>query len=96
MVDDNKDTVRGFSRLLNLLGQDVQTAHNGEEALAVASRFLPDFILLDIGLPDIDGYELAVRLRALDSCRNAVIVAVSGYGQEEDRRRSARPASTIT
>ena len=88
VVDDNKDTVRGFSRLLNLLGQDVQTAHNGEEALAVASRFLPDFILLDIGLPDIDGYELAVRLRTLDSCRNAVIVAVSGYGQEEDRRRS--------
>lgn len=88
VVDDHADTVLGLSRLLILLGHDVQTAHDGKEALAIVDRFLPDLILMDIGLPDLDGYQVAARLRERDCCKETVIVAVSGYGQEEDRRRS--------
>jgi signal transduction histidine kinase len=88
VVDDNADTVLGLSRLLRLMGHDVQAAHDGTEALAVAEQFGPDFILMDLGLPGIDGYEVTARLRARESGRRAVIVAVSGYGQETDRRRS--------
>ncbi|WP_406698004.1 response regulator [Singulisphaera sp. Ch08] len=88
VVDDHVDTVLGFSRLLTLMGHDVQIAHDGKEALAIVDRFLPDFILMDIGLPGLDGYQVAARLRELECCQKTVIVAISGYGQEEDRRRS--------
>jgi len=53
-----------------------------------ARRFRPEYVLLDIGLPGIDGYEVAARLRAEECCRETVIIAVTGYGQDEDRRRS--------
>jgi PAS domain S-box-containing protein len=88
VVDDNVDTARGMARLLKLLGNEVATAHTGSEALKVAREHRPEFILLDIGLPGMDGYEVASRLRLEECCKDAVIVAVSGYGQEEDRRRS--------
>ena len=88
VVDDNVDTARGMERLLKLLGHEVATAHTGPEALKAARGHCPEFILLDIGLPGMDGYEVAARLRLEEHCKHSVIVAVSGYGQEEDRRRS--------
>jgi CheY-like chemotaxis protein len=74
--------------LLGLLGHEVQTAHDGPSGLEIARGFRPDFVLLDIGLPGMSGYEVAAQLRREDACKGAVIIAVSGYGQEEDRRRS--------
>jgi PAS domain S-box-containing protein len=88
VVDDNVDTARGMARLLKLLGHEVATAHSGQEAIEVARAHQQDFILLDIGLPGMSGYEVASQLRKEECCREAVIVAISGYGQEEDRRRS--------
>lgn len=88
VVDDNVDTARGMARLLKLIGHDVATAHSGPEAIKVAKELQPEFILLDIGLPGMSGYEVASELRGEKWCRDAVIVAVSGYGQNEDRRRS--------
>jgi PAS domain S-box-containing protein len=87
VVDDNVDTASGMARLLELLGHEVWTAHNGREALAIARDCGPEFVLLDIGLPEMDGYEVARRLRQVESGRHAVIVAVSGYGQDEDVAR---------
>jgi CheY-like chemotaxis protein len=88
VVDDNVDTACGMASILDLLGHEVVTAHSGPEALRAAGVHRPDFILLDIGLPGMDGYQVASRLRQDESCKEAFIVAVSGYGQEEDRRRS--------
>ncbi|MHC5536931.1 hybrid sensor histidine kinase/response regulator [Singulisphaera rosea] len=88
VVDDNVDTARGMARLLKLVGHEVATAHDGHEAIHVAREFEPEFIMLDIGLPGMSGYEVAAKLRKESCCEDAMIVAVSGYGQEEDRRRS--------
>jgi CheY-like chemotaxis protein/two-component sensor histidine kinase len=88
VVDDNVDTARGMARLLTLLGHHVAVAHDGPEAIKVAKDEQPEFVLLDIGLPGMDGYEVASRLRQEGCCRDAIFIAVSGYGQEEDRRRS--------
>ena len=88
LVDDNIDTARGMGRLLNLLGHDVRTAHDGPSALEAAREYRPEYVPLDIGLPGMDGYEVARRLREDEWCKDVVIVAISGYGQEEDRRRS--------
>lgn len=88
VVDDNADTARSMARLLKLMGHHVTTAHSGPEAIDAASAHPPEVVLLDIGLPGMDGLEVAKRLRTLSLCENAVIVAVSGYSQEGDRRRS--------
>src|SRR5208337_375725 len=88
VVDDNPDTASALSKLLEALGHDVRTAHDGPSALALARRQKPDYILLDIGLPDLDGYEVAAQLRKDPDCRDTVIIGVSGYGREEDRKRS--------
>jgi PAS domain S-box-containing protein len=88
VVDDSEDTARGLARLLTLLGHDVAVSHNGIDGIEAARSLRPEFVLLDIGLPGMDGYEIATRLRQDESCKNAVIIAISGYGQEEDRRRS--------
>src|SRR5262249_56313243 len=68
-------------------GPQVQLAYNGPEALRAAERFLPQVIILDIGLPGMNGYEVAKRLRQQPEFKSAMLVAVAGYGQEEDRRR---------
>jgi PAS domain S-box-containing protein len=88
VVDDNVDNARGLSRLLNLLGHDVRTAHDGPQAIEAARAHRPEVVLLDIGLPGMDGYEVAERLRADACCNDSLIIAVSGYGQPEDLRRS--------
>jgi PAS domain S-box-containing protein len=88
VVDDNTDTARGLARLLKLIGNEVRIANDGPSAIQVARELRPDFVLLDIGLPGMDGYQVASVLREDPCCRNALIIAISGYGQAEDRRRS--------
>jgi signal transduction histidine kinase/ActR/RegA family two-component response regulator len=87
LVDDNQDTVRSLARLLSLRGHEVATAFDGVAALKLAQEFRPDFLLLDLGLPGLDGYEVARRLRA-EGFPRTPIVAISGYAQENDRIRS--------
>jgi signal transduction histidine kinase/CheY-like chemotaxis protein len=88
VVDDNVDMAKGMARLLTLVGHDVKVAHDGPTAIEAARAHQPDFILLDIGLPGMDGYEVASMLRNENCCRGATFIAVSGYGQDEDMRRS--------
>jgi PAS domain S-box-containing protein len=88
-VDDNLDAANTMAMLLRILGHDVRTAHDGSSAMEAAQAWRPDIVLLDIGLPGMDGYEVARRLRAIPDLRACILVAVTGYGQEEDRRRSA-------
>ncbi len=88
VVDDQPDAAWALSKLLERLGHEVQVAHDGPEALTLANRQTPDCILLDIGLPGIDGYDVAWELRKKDDFKKTVIIAISGYGQEEDRRKS--------
>ncbi len=90
VVDDNNDAARGTARLLQIAGHDVRIAHDGRQALDLAEEFRPRFFLLDIGLPGMDGYEVARRLRANPTHRDAVIIAISGYSVDEYREpRSA-------
>jgi len=87
VVDDNKDIAGGLAAVLRLLGCVTHVAHDGPSALAAAASFDADLALLDIGLPGMDGYELARRLRA--HANSAMrLVAVTGYGQESDEQRS--------
>jgi PAS domain S-box-containing protein len=88
IVEDNVDSARGLADLLELDGHNVQALHDGESALLAAPAFRPDIILLDIGLPGIDGYETARRLRAMPALSSVYFVALTGYGQEEDRRKA--------
>jgi PAS domain S-box-containing protein len=88
VVDDNVDMVRALVRLLELLGHDVQTAYDGPTAIETARVHRPEFVLLDLGLPGMDGYQVATRLRQEQGSQDAVIIAVTGYGQEDDRGRS--------
>ena len=66
----------------------MQVAHDGKRALEVARTFLPQIVLLDLEMPEMDGYEVAMRLRQHDECSKSLLVAVTGWGQEDDRRRS--------
>ena len=88
VVDDNVDAAEGLRLLLTLLGMDVRAAHDGASGLVAAAEFRPDLVLLDIGMPDMDGYELARRLRAAHGAQCPTLVVVSGWGQPEDRQRS--------
>ncbi len=88
VVEDNEDTAETVSQLLNQAGHEVEIARDGEAALCSARANPPDVVLLDIGLPGIDGYEVARRVHEHPADKRPLLVAVSGYGQEEDRRRS--------
>ena len=88
IVDDNVDLARGMARILEIHGHHVQIAHDGPAGLDNAKAWRPEFVLLDIGLPGMDGYQIAALLRHDPNTKNAVIIAISGYGQEEDRDRS--------
>ena len=74
--------------MLQMMGNDVRTAYDGEQAAVVASEFQPDVALLDIGMPTLDGYEAARRIRRESNGRPVRLVALTGYGQESDRRKS--------
>ena len=88
IVDDVVDAAVGMARLLKMLECEVQIASDGPAALAIASQFVPDVVLLDIGLPGLDGHEVARRLRADAATSKAWIVALSGYGHEAARQQS--------
>lgn len=94
VVDDNRDAADTCAMLLELSGHHVQTAYGGRRALELAEAFRPHAVLLDIGLPDINGYELAQRIRATPWGGDIVLVAVTGWGQTEDRQRAAQAGFT--
>ena len=88
VVDDNEAAAEGLGTLLRLVGHEVKVVFGGEEALGAAKSFMPDVILLDIGLPGMDGYEVIKRLKLLEV--KALFVALTGYGQDEDKMRTKK------
>jgi len=88
LVDDNVDAVQSLAMLLSADGHDVRTAHDGVGALDLVQSFHPDVVVLDIGLPGMDGYEVAQRIRAGANGAPPTLVALTGYGQQEDRQRA--------
>lgn len=88
IVDDNRDGAASLGMMLSLHGHDTRTAHDGLEAIELAEAFRPDLMLLDIGLPKMSGYDVCRRIRGEPWGHSIVIVAVTGWGQDEDRRRS--------
>ncbi|MEM9457786.1 MAG: ATP-binding protein [Myxococcota bacterium] len=88
VVDDNEDAAEMMALVLRKRGYEVDVAHDGEQALLMAKSQHSDVVLLDIGLPDIDGYEVARRLRAEPRGARRVLIALTGYGQREDRERA--------
>ena len=89
VVDDNQDSAESLELLLTLSGHDVRLAHDGLEAVDVAATFQPDVVLLDIGLPKLNGYEAARQIRELAMGRRIKLVALTGFGRDTDRQRSA-------
>jgi CheY-like chemotaxis protein len=88
IVDDSEDGAESLAILLQLGGHETHVAHDGVEALEVAEKVRPDVVLLDIGLPRLNGYEVCHRLRQEPWARNLAVVALTGWGQDEDRHRS--------
>ncbi|WUR15627.1 PAS domain-containing protein [[Empedobacter] haloabium] len=88
LVDDNLDAAQSLAQVLQSVGHDARTASGPAAALAAAAEHWPDVFILDIGLPDMDGYELARRLRAMPGARPALFLALTGYGQPHDREQS--------
>lgn len=88
VVDDNRDAADSLAMLLELNGCETEIAYDGLSAIPVAREFVPDIALLDIGLPGLSGYDLARRLRELPDLSQVILVAVTGWGQEDDRRRT--------
>lgn len=88
IVDDLKDSADSLSILLRTVGHEVETAYDGEEAVAVAERLRPHVILLDLGMPKMNGYETCRRIREQAWGREVFIVALTGWGQKDDLRRT--------
>ena len=88
VVDDNRDAAETLTTFLEMLGWQARTAYDGNDALAAAQSFAPDVVLLDIGLPGMDGYEVARALRADPQVGRARLIALTGWGAEDDRRRA--------
>jgi signal transduction histidine kinase len=90
VVDDNRDAAEMLAAMLGVWGQETRVAYDGMDALAIAGAFQPDIVLLDIGLPNVDGYEIGRRMRTEPWGQRALLVAVTGWGQESDLERSRR------
>jgi CheY-like chemotaxis protein len=88
VVDDNVDAAESLALLLRLEGHDVRVAHDGPAALEAVEADPPDLVFLDIGMPVMNGYDVARRLRQRPGLESLVLVAMTGWGQAEDRRRS--------
>ena len=88
IVDDNVDGAESLAKLLQICGHETRTAHSGPEALNAAVPFRPEVVFLDIGLPGMNGYEVAKRLRGEPSLRGTVLVALTGWGSEDNKRQS--------
>jgi len=89
LVDDNVDFVNSMAALLTMMGHEVRTLHDGVRALAEAAEFAPQYAFLDIGMPGLNGYDLARRLRELPATTDCVLTAVTGWGQKKDRELSS-------
>jgi CheY-like chemotaxis protein len=88
IADDNRDAAESLALLLSMEGHDVLVVHDGRQALASLEKFAPEFAMLDIGLPEFDGYEVARRLRKRESGARITLIAVTGWGTESDRARA--------
>jgi PAS domain S-box-containing protein len=88
VVDDNRDAAESLAMLLKLIGAEVQVVYSGPDALKLLASYHPAVVLLDLGMPDMDGYEVARRIRQRPEYRDVTLIALTGWGQEEDRRRS--------
>ena len=88
VVEDNVDAAETMQMLLSISGYETRTAYNGAMALELARAFRPQVVFLDIGLPGKDGYQVARELRGLPETRSALLVALTGYGHDDDRRRA--------
>jgi CheY-like chemotaxis protein len=88
VIDDRRDSVLLMRRMLELEGHEVHSAATALEGIELARQLIPDVVLCDIGLPGMSGYELAVAIRSDPICRSIYLVAVSGYGEEEHRRKA--------
>jgi CheY-like chemotaxis protein len=88
LVDDNRDAAVSLATVLKASGYEVRVAYDGEEGIATAERFRPQIVLLDISLPKLNGYAVARRLRAQPGGKEMVLIATTGWGQDDDRRRS--------
>jgi CheY-like chemotaxis protein len=88
VVDDNRDAAESLAMLLKLLGAEVHVVHNGPDALDVLETYKPAVVLLDIGMPGMDGHEVARRIRRQPEFKNVTLIALTGWGQEEDRLRT--------
>jgi len=88
IVDDNHDAALTMSLVIRRRGHTVEVAHDGLEALEKLPVFRPDIVLMDIGMPHLNGYDACARMRVLPEGKGITIVALSGWGQDEDRRRS--------
>ena len=88
VVDDSQDSADTLAKLLRVTGHEVRVAFDGRSALEAAATFVPQVVLLDIGLPDMSGYEVAKQMRPLPGMAKACLVALTGYGQERDRNLS--------
>lgn len=89
VADDNSDAADSLAMLLTILGNEVRTAADGQEAVEIAEAFRPDVAVLDIGMPRLDGNGAARRIRAEPWGRGMALVALTGWGHEDDRRRTA-------
>jgi CheY-like chemotaxis protein len=89
IVDDNRDSADSMAMWLKLTGNQTHTAYDGLEAVEAAATFRPDAVLLDIGLPKLNGYEVARKIRQQPWGKTMVLVALTGWGQQEDRRQSS-------
>jgi CheY-like chemotaxis protein len=89
VVDDNKDAAESLAWLLRAHGHEVYVAFSGPAALEMVKQHRPDIAFVDIGMPGMDGYEVARRIRSHAGAQSTVLVALTGWGQQEDRRRSA-------
>jgi CheY-like chemotaxis protein len=90
VADDNEDSAASLAKLLQLLGYDVRTSHDGLEAMRAAETFRPNVALLDIGMPKMNGYEVARLIREQGWGKSLILVALTGWGQEEDKQRALK------
>lgn len=90
IIDDSRDASYPLKLLLGKIGHQVEVAGNGKSGVESAERFLPQIVLCDISMPGMDGYQVAQQLRAGDTTRGAFLVALTGYGEDDDRQRALR------
>jgi CheY-like chemotaxis protein len=88
VVDDNRDVAEGLAALLEFEGHDIRLAQDGASALREAAEFTPDVVFCDIGMPGMDGHQVAAKLRSDPRHQSTLLVAVTGWGNDEDKRLS--------